>query len=175
MEGFKNTFPENQDKLYQTARENVELLVDKLGKGIDEGIKDTIAILNAMNFHTTSSCSGHIEKDSFAIPYVEFYTPAPDGWKMDPDKQALWAKNNLKQQEKLIPLINEFNNRSNRHTHVELKLSRIGIFGGFRLVAEIAGSESSPKIVTEIIKIIEVYQKEILDFTEFLKLRFLNK
>ncbi len=49
---------------------DVEKCVDKLGKGIDEGIKDTVIFLNALDLPTSDSCEGHIER-GLPVPYVE--------------------------------------------------------------------------------------------------------
>jgi hypothetical protein len=53
MENFnveQNEF-ENKKKRLEVAFQKVEKITDKLGKGIDDGIKEAVAILMAMNLN----------------------------------------------------------------------------------------------------------------------------
>ncbi len=48
----------------EEMRRNVETLADSLGKGIDEGIKETIAVFNVLDIPTSQSCEGHPDRES---------------------------------------------------------------------------------------------------------------
>lgn len=52
----------------QSELEVVNSITDKLGKGVDEGIKLLIAVLRVHGFATTSSCYGHEDHGS---PFVD--------------------------------------------------------------------------------------------------------
>src|ERR1700691_1390590 len=84
---------QNRDKLSRTQQE-VEKITDKLGKGIEQGIRETVSVLRAMGLETDSSCAGHKEDgEKLGLPYVQVYAPAPDGWKNDWQNkklQELW-------------------------------------------------------------------------------------
>lgn len=48
----------------EEMRKNVETLADGLGKGIDEGIKETVAVFNVLDIPTSQSCEGHPDRES---------------------------------------------------------------------------------------------------------------
>ena len=41
---------------------------DRLGKGIDEGIKETVVTFNLLGLNTTASCEGHPGREKRAVP-----------------------------------------------------------------------------------------------------------
>jgi len=55
--------PEEEEKMnkIENIRNNLDDWRDGLNKGIDEGIKNTVAYLNVLDFHTSQSCEGHID------------------------------------------------------------------------------------------------------------------
>lgn len=166
--------PENARKL-DNSRKVVEKLVDKLGKHVDDGIKETVAILRAMDFTTTSSCAGHkSEKEGFGLPYIEICTKPQKGWEEDKEKKMIWMEENIKQLEKIKPLLNEFNNIRNPSSDARLGLYAIGVFGAFRI--ENAGSKKITEFKSwdEAVEKVSAYQKEMTGFTEFLKEKFLK-
>lgn len=90
MERYENQFKgldTNRLQKLNKARREVEHLVDKLGKEIDAGIKETISILRAMDFPTSSSCAGHTEPQRYGPPYVEVCAPALNDWKESEEKK----------------------------------------------------------------------------------------
>ncbi|GHO66856.1 hypothetical protein KSC_057480 [Ktedonobacter sp. SOSP1-52] len=50
---------------------------DRLGMPIDEGIFETVVVLNLLGVKTRQSCEGHLERGSFA-PWVTLTTPGID-------------------------------------------------------------------------------------------------
>ena len=164
-----NELRERQHKL-ELARKEVEKITDKLGTPVDTGIKETVAIFRALGITTSSSCAGHKdEEEGYAIPYIQVYAPAPQGWKEDKQKQEQWKQANLKQREKLQPLLEEFNKSRKTIQDARLYFRNIGLFGGFT-VESIAKIKSSS--IPEAIEMITAFQKEMSDFTSFLKQRF---
>ena len=61
------------DKMY--AR--MSKMTDKLGRGIDAGIMDTVVVLNLLELPTTGSCEGHLDRASGA-PWVHVGTNEGD-------------------------------------------------------------------------------------------------
>lgn len=73
---------ENQEKMedqeknlkLEEIRHDVESIGDRLGKPIDEGIKETVVMFKANELPTSDSCEGHIER-GLPVPYVEVSAP----------------------------------------------------------------------------------------------------
>lgn len=63
---------ENQEEnlKLQEIRQEVENIGDRLGKPIDEGIKESVVMFKANELPTSDSCEGHIER-GLPVPYVE--------------------------------------------------------------------------------------------------------
>lgn len=163
-----------KEQKWTELRDNVDSIVDKLGEGVDEGIKGSVIALSANEFPTSSSCEGHLSEMGASYPWVEIYTPEPEGWKNDTEKQKEWTEENLKQQMRMIDMFNEF--YQNRETPIDARLNfrYIGAFGGFRIQS--MGSEVMQLLSTEEKEQkLKEYRKEMDDFSEFLKKRFFNK
>ena len=62
-----------REKILAERRLEIDKIVDAVGKGIDEEIKDTIIALNVAEFPTTASCQGHYgeEPGGMGAPWVE--------------------------------------------------------------------------------------------------------
>ena len=137
--------PPNQDefesrkKKLDLALQEVENISDKLGKGIDDGIKETIALLLAMDFPTSSSCAGHFKiEEGVGMPYIRIYAPAPEGWESDKQNKDLrerWKQENLKYRNKIQKLLDEYNQKKDSSA-AQLRISNIGVFGGFQIESE---------------------------------------
>lgn len=67
---------ENQEKnlKLEEIRREVEDIGDRLGKPIDEGIKETVVMFKANELPTSDSCEGHIES-GLSVPYVQVSVP----------------------------------------------------------------------------------------------------
>ncbi len=67
---------ESQEKSLklEEIRHEVENIGDRIGKPIDEGIKETVVMFKANGLPTSDSCEGHIER-SLPVPYVEVSAP----------------------------------------------------------------------------------------------------
>lgn len=59
-----------KQKKWQETLEALDHVVDKLGRHVDPGIKETVAALNCLAFETDGSCEGHEETKSKA-PWVD--------------------------------------------------------------------------------------------------------
>ena len=171
---------ENQQKL-ETARKEVEKMVDKLGLGVDENIKEVVAIFRAMGFPTESSCGGHTGengKNDYGFPYIRVYAPAPEGWSKDKRNLELdeeWQEENLKYRNLITPLLEEFERERKDKRELILQIRDVGRFGAFDLNCKIEKQELKQiNTEKELIEVIRNCQNEMNLFTNFLKDKFLD-
>lgn len=169
----------NKEILWDKNRAEVDKIADKLGKGIDEKIKEAVVAFRVYGFITSQSCEGHIcevnEKCRTGVPFpwIELYTPEPKGWKKSEEKKREWAIENLTQQQKMIGYLDEFYQGRETPFDARLTFRGIGVYGGFRIQS--FGSETMTLLTQEEqIKKLELYRKEMDDFTNFLKDKYLS-
>ncbi len=67
---------ENQEKnlKLEEIRQEVENIGDRLGRPIDEGIREAVVMFKANELPTSDSCEGHVER-GLPVPYVEVSAP----------------------------------------------------------------------------------------------------
>lgn len=174
------SFRSDKKRKWEQVRVDVDTIGDKLGLGIDEKIKDTVTAFKIHEFTTSQSCEGHVyeeeteDKHGLPFPWVEVYAPAPEGWENDEDKKEAWRTVNLKQQQKMMALLAEFYQQREVPLDAHLSFSRMGIFGGFRVQS--FGAELTSILSSEEQKQkLELYRKEMDDFTLFLKDKFFSE
>jgi len=63
-----------KEQQWQLMANHFAHVTDKLGKGIDTGIMDTVIVLNLLSIHTSQSCEGHLEWGT-GSPWVDIRTP----------------------------------------------------------------------------------------------------
>jgi len=167
---------------WEQKRAEVDKITDKLGLGIDEKIKESVTAFQVHEFTTSQSCEGHTgeeEKHGASFPWVEIYTPEPKGWresKGEKKKQLEreWTIENLKQRQKMMGYFAEFYQGRETPFDARLAFDRIGAFGGFRVQS--FGAEMMKLLLPEEqIQKLELYRKEMDDFTKFLKDRHFSK
>lgn len=56
--------------MWEHVLERVGKLRDGMGKGVDDGIRETVVALNVLGIHTIQSCEGHIDH-GIAAPWVD--------------------------------------------------------------------------------------------------------
>lgn len=165
-----------QEIAWEKNRAEIDKITDRLGLGIDEKIKEAVTAFLVHGFTTSQSCEGHTgeeEKHEASFPWVEIYAPEPKGWReaKDEKKKELdreWTIKNLGQQQKMMGLLAEFYQGRETPFDARLALDRIGAFGGFRVQS--FGAEMIKLLSPEDqLKKLEVYRKEMDDFTNFLK------
>ena len=87
----------NKQKDWDSLKRKIDNMGDSLGKGLDEGIKETVIVLNLLGLNTVGSCEGHpgSQKWSEPSPWVDVKAPGkPVSRWIDEDK--IWnntAKN----------------------------------------------------------------------------------
>ncbi len=80
---------EKEAKL-QAIRQEVESWGDIKGAGVDEGIKETVAVCNVMELPTSASCEGHLGSESergFPVPWVQVEAPNKPQWRFEHEKE----------------------------------------------------------------------------------------
>ena len=171
-----------QEIAWERNRAEVDKITDRLGLGIDEKIKESVAAFMVHEFTTSQSCEGHTgeeEKHGASFPWVEVYAPEPKGWqeakgekKKELDRE--WTIKNLEQQQKMMGFFAEFYQGRETPFDARLAFDRIGAFGGFRVQS--FGAEVMRLLPPEEqLKKLEIYRKEMDDFTNFLKSRHFSK
>ena len=167
---------------WDKRREEVDKITDRLGLGIDEKIKESVAAFLVHEFTTSQSCEGHTgeeKKHGASFPWVEVYAPEPKGWKetKGEKKKQLdreWTIENLKQQQKMMDFFAEFYQGRETPFDTRLVFDHIGAFGGFRVQS--FGAEMMKLLPPEEqLKKLELYRKEMEDFTNFLKSKHFSK
>ena len=83
----------------------VNEITDRLGMGVDEKIKESVAAFLIHEFTTSGSCEGHMteegkERHGLPYPWIGVYAPEPEGWKESQEKKREWTIENLQQQKK---------------------------------------------------------------------------
>lgn len=171
-----------QEIAWEKGRAEVDKITDRLGLGIDEKIKETVTAFRVYGFTTSQSCEGHTgkeEKHGASFPWVEVYVLEPKGWKeaKSEKKKELdreWTVKNLEQQQKMMGFLAEFYQERETPFDARLIFDRIGAFGGFRVQS--FGAEMMRLLLPEEqLKKLEIYRKEMNDFTGFLKSKHFSK
>ena len=171
-----------QEIAWENNRAEVDKITDRLGLGIDEKIKESVAAFRVHEFTTSQSCEGHTgeeEKHGASFPWVEVYAPEPKGWreakgekKKELDRE--WTIKNLEQQQKMMGFLTEFYQGRETPFDARLAFDRIGAFGGFRVQS--FGAEMMKLLPPEEqLQKLDLYRKEMNDFTEFLKGKHFSK
>ncbi len=62
--------PNEKDNIWQEKLNNLEYIVDRLGRHIDPEIKETLVAFDLNNFPTDGSCGGHLEESRIRFPYI---------------------------------------------------------------------------------------------------------
>jgi len=162
---------------------DVDKIVDRLGKGVDEKIKESVAAFLVHEFTTNDSCEGHIveegeEQHGLPYPWIEVYAPEPEEWiKTEGEKkkelEREWTVKNLEQQRKMMGFLEEFYKGRKTPFDARLVFDKVGVFGGFR-VQSFSAEMTAILTLEERKQKLALYQKEMNDFTKFLKDKYFS-
>lgn len=187
----------NKDKKLEQIRKNIEKTTDGMGMGIDSGIVDSVLYLNALGINTSQSCEGHIgwglpgpwidvRPNSKKFRFNQKQSTKLMDKAMEDEKKGVSQKiidkifikrrkyakivdgYVFREYKKVLELLKLF--YENRKTTFEVRL----ILANGRIQSqglEVSTLENKKIQKENLIK----YQKEMLDFTEFLKLRYFGK
>lgn len=159
----------DSSSIWQQASEEAEHITDKLGKKIDQGIKETVIALRACGFPTQSSCEGHLDR-ALPYPWVEIHANMPDqpNWHQDDDLYHDWAYENRELQKNLLNLLAKFYEASKTPFVDRLIVNSDILSFDFRL-QNLGGPiiRTDPSKQNQEQKL-SLYQKEMSDFARFL-------
>jgi len=167
-----------QEIIWGNKLAEVNQITDRLGKGIDDKIKESVATFLVHDFVTSGSCEGGINEEGekrhgVPYPWVEVYAPAPEGLgnTEGEEKEGLereWMIKNFEQQQKTMGFLEEFYKGRETPFDTRLVFSEVGVFGGFRVQS--FGAAMTVILTPEERKQkFTLYQKETEDFGKFLK------
>jgi hypothetical protein len=169
-----------KEMAWRQKREETDRITDKLGLGIDEAIKEAVTAFRINEFSTRQSCSGHMADDEYKAtsPWIDVCAPDPKGWRdSEGEKKKELEREltieNLKQQKRVVGLLDEYYLGREVSSDVKLDIERLGLFGGFRVQSTGADTISSLPPDEQINKLIS-YRKEMDDFAQFLKDRYFS-
>lgn len=170
-----------KEMLWEQKRKEIDEIKDGLDLGIDEHIKEAVTALNVYEFSTNQSCEGHLDKEEHGttFPWVEIYALQPKDWRKSKGekKEKLeeeWRIENLQQQKRMMDLFAEFYQDRQTPFDARLTFKNIGAFGGFR-IQSFGGEVMKLLPLQEKEDKLKLYRKELDNFTQFLKEKFLNQ
>jgi len=180
----------------QNLKKELQNKTDSLGKKIDPGIFDTVLYLALHKFNTVSSCEGHLDR-GLAFPWIDFsslnsHTTSDELNKKRDTIQKLLvetdndynhvevlnakretdeiiteiSKENSEMIMNLIATINEF--YKGRDSNADSRLIITDLATTFRLHSQ-GGILQKTRTKADREKYLGIYQKEMNDFTNFLK------
>jgi hypothetical protein len=72
------------------ARRGIEHVTDGLGLTIDDGVREGVAVINALGVVTTQSCEGHLDRGS-PSPYIDIRAPGEPTYRFQGEPEQLEA------------------------------------------------------------------------------------
>lgn len=167
--------------LWEQKRAEVDKITDSRAKEIDEKIKEPVVAFLMHEFTTSGSCEGYVvaegedeHKVPHPYPWIEVYAPEPEGWEESEEKRRERTIKNLKQQQRMTGLLEEFYQRRETPFDARLTFRGVGNFGGFcvqsfgaQMMTLLTHEEQKQKL--------ELYRKEMDDFTKFLRDTYFSK
>lgn len=192
---------ENRLSNWSTMRTYIDTIGDRLGMGIDEGVKDTIVALNLNGIETSQSCEGHLDR-AIAAPWIDISVKQTSELTIL-HSQADLALNRAEQRElegadekELDSLYSEYHRLSKEagKAQIELVKKASALLSEFyaerkvtydqMLVIQLQGRggriQPNGTPVQEIrdeaerTENLRLYQQEMAQFTEFLKKKYLG-
>lgn len=191
---FDPTQQGQKQQQWQQTIEKFSRTIDKLGRPVDEGILETVVVLNLLDIRTTASCEGHLDHGTYA-PWVDIGAEETRDERKE-EKEAFEEarkQHELKivSEEDILRLFTKAHElqRKNAYKHIELQRKALAYLTTFyekRHVPydqqlSIQGSYFRARIVNQgaIIQQIlspeeraaklSLYQQEMQAFTRFLK------
>lgn len=168
-ETLENEVRERKER-WESIRTEVEGITDGLGKGIDQGIKESVIAFIAFNIPTIQSCEGHLEENE-GLPYPWLDVEIESQSSETPKPQKLHKMSKV-EHHKIMSLLSEFyTNRtspSDARLIIDFDENRIKSLGG----EELKLIDRAQDIFRQRF---ELYQTEMKDFTKFLKQKYFQE
>ncbi len=172
-----------KEDAWRREQQEVDKIVDKLGKPVDPGIKESVVALRVLGLATQASCEGHVDHGTKA-PWVNVGPAIPQGLK---DRLAEARKKGkrldtelekevremrmkiLEQQSRLIELLAEFYRDRNvpfeRHLILKSYPNHARLLNQGAELQDLVPPEAREEKLKE-------FQEELAAFTQFLKQKF---
>lgn len=173
-----------QKEQWLKAQQATKQLTDGQGMPIDGGIFDTITVLRLLGINTCMSCEGHLDRGY--RPYVSFeaidaavdrakvadYRIKTKGNPPGPEEKEVITKisrDSIAERRRLFPYLD-----ATPYIH-RLAIENLGFAAAILRCqgAILVGSPSMESLQTRS-QLLAMHQKEMHDFTEFLKLKFFS-
>ena len=172
---------------------DVDAFRDTLGKPVDRGIRETVAILQLLGLHTRQSCEGHVDR-GLPAPWVWLHVPEAEklreqiipleNWLevLKEDAEAFdrvcRERNRLRQQEEQCEaqvwmLLFRWLEAYYQHQSAVPYEERIVLHSNGRLTVQGALLQGARDTATQALKL-HAYQAEMRRFTRFLKRQFMR-
>ncbi|HMQ02010.1 MAG TPA: hypothetical protein PKD79_03005 [Candidatus Doudnabacteria bacterium] len=177
---------EKRQKQWSEIAERVNNVRDKVGEGIDEGIKSMVIALNAFGINTSQSCEGH-DSHGEGAPYVDIRSINFN--ELEETLEKLMAANpnspevdalleeitdiNKKECSKVYPLLDEFYSNRDVQQDVKLGIHFYDIAIGKLESEGVNVRERREKPPTQ--QELESYKKEMNAFQNFLKTKYFEE
>lgn len=187
---------EVKEQQWQAMATHVAQMKDKLGKGIDPGILETVVVLNLLGLPTTQSCEGHLDRAAGA-PWIDIGDTRADSQSREVEslfRVALQAQQQHTQppeevnqlfvrahqaqlevmriqlviRHKLMSYLAAFYEHHSAPYDVRLVIQAQGATGRCRLESQGADFQDIASLEVRQKKLVE-YQEEMRAFTAFLK------
>lgn len=179
-----------KQKRLEDARFEVERIVDALGKPIDEGIKEGVAVFRASDINTTGSCEGHDDHGTGG-PYIDVESKELDALQKkmdalpvledpeaeDPQREAIKHEmlvKNLEERKKLAELLEEFYADRPANWDARLYINSLA-HGWSRLESQGVEFQDTETDTSKKKENLSRFQYEMQDFIAFAKKKFFEK
>lgn len=167
-----------KEKELVDIKKRVDDKKDKTGRGIDEGIKEGVAVFNALGLHTSQSCEGHFGgSHGTPTPWIEISANEPDdeNWYENEETRDRVTKEKDELMLRAINLLDEFYKERPTSYDVRLGFDHVGYRFRIQSVGAEVFDESTKGFAYEnrAEKAAE-YKKEFGDFVNFLKNKYLE-
>jgi len=175
---------QEKEQKWQEKLKGVEQLADKLGLGVDGGIKETVAAFHVFEINTTSSHEGKIDRNP--VPYIDVESADVEELdrKLDEvetnnqtdasEEQSIRDKifkRNLEERKKVITLLEEF--YTERKVPYEVRLNIHPMARGWsRIQSQGADFQEVEQDQEKVKERLQQFQGEMRAFTEFLKNKY---
>lgn len=178
IEQISPELKKREDELAR-LRGRVDEIKDKLGLGIDEGIKKGVVAFNAFGLRTSQSCEGHFgtEEGGSPTPWIEVAPQEPEieNWYENDELREKVTKERNELQAKSIKLLDDFYRE--RNPSYDTRLGFVGI--GYRFRIQSIGTEIFEELTQglseeEKAKKAKEYKQEMNDFVSFMKEKYLS-
>lgn len=182
---YRDVLFEEKERAWKQQEQEVNQLVDGLGKRIDAGIKEGVIALRVLGFHTAASCEGHIGR-GLPGPWIDvgdipddirrlFLKTRREPTKSNEREKALIQEaiqEAIREKARLVELLTEF--YDDRKVPYDQQLILLHPIGDTSRVISQGTEVYRAYDLTVQAERMKRYQEEMKAFTEFAKNKFFS-